>query len=338
MASTISLKHTIDLATRYNYNTPILFVNSGELAYSLGDEVRQFLLAPPFGWRWNRAELPPIVCQAGETDYTVSVPDFGWLERAWIQYPPSSGTPTQILNSMGILSISATAGVVTAIVNGNPLDFGFKTGQTVSVQNVTDTTFNTFQTLTVSSLGPNSITYSQAGTGALSSGGIIFNISTLPVPAVNSDGTPQQTKELTVVDTLAQETVLGQPAFISTVGDDNNGNITFRLMMVPDRPYVLYLFYQKAAGTFGSTTDSWSPIPDYMSYLFNKGFLAKTYEYRGDERFAFTWQEFLKMTVAACDGMSETSKNIFLESKIITAREQGTLQTSQQARQSRGGA
>lgn len=240
MASTIPLSKTIEIATRYNYNSPLLYVNSGALAFSLADEVRQFLLSPPFAWRWNRVELSPITCAAGETDYVVSIPDFGWLERAWLQYPPASGN--------------------------------------------------------------------------------------------------SQCKELTISNSLAIETVQGQPAFISVVEDDNNGNITFRLMMVPDQSYVLQLFYQKASLVFNNTTDTWNPIPDYMSYLYNKGFLAKAYEYKGDERFAFTWQEFMKLTLSANEGISETQKNIFLESKINTAREQGVIQTSQQARQSRGGA
>jgi hypothetical protein len=338
MPSTIPLSRTIELATRYNYNAPLLYVNSGALAFSLGDEVRQFLLSAPFGWRWNRAEVAPITCLPGVTDYTVNIPDFGWLERAWILFPSAAGTPIQVFNSMNILSITAVAGVVTATVNGNPLNFGFKIGQTISVEQVTDTTFNAFQTLQISGLGVNTITYSQAGTGITSSGGIIFNISNLTVPVITTTGQPLPTKELSISNTLAQESVLGQPGFISVIADDNNGNITFRLMMAPDQAYTLYIIYQKAAPTFGAVTDTWDPLPDYMEYIFNKGFLAKAYEYKGDERFAFVWQEFLKMAVASNDGLSETEKNIFLEPKIITAREQGSLQSSAQARQSRGGA
>ena len=338
MASTIPLQKTIDLTTRYIYNSPLLYVNSGDLAYSFGDEVRQFLLSPPFVWRWNRAEATPITCIAGQSDYDVNIPDFGFIERAWIAFPSAAGTPTQIYSSMNILSISATGGVVTAIVNGNPLSFGFKTGQIISVQQVTDTTFNSFQNLQISSIGPNSITYSQAGTGALSSGGIVFNISSLGIPAVTPNGQPLPTKELEVSNSLAQETVLGQPAFISVVADDNNGNVTFRLMMVPDQQYTLYIIYQKTAPTFEAATDTWDPIPDYMSYVYNKGFLAKAYEYKGDERFAFVWQEFMKMIISTSEGLNETQKNIFLEGKINTAREQGSLQSTQQARQTRGGA
>lgn len=338
MPSQITLQKTIDLTARFIYNSPMLYVNSGELAYSIGDWTRQFLLSPPFAWRWNRASLAPIFCNPGQTDYTVTIPDFGWLERAWMLFPEASGTPLQIYTSLNIISISANANLVTAIVNGNPLSFGFYVGQMISVQNVTDTTFNGYQNLQVTALGANSISYVLAGTGASSTGGIVFNITSQAIPTITNQGLPLPTKELTVLSTLAQESVLGQPAFISVVNDDNNGNITFRLMMAPDQAYVLYILYQKSAPTFGSLKETWAPIPDYFSYLYNLGYLAKAYEYKGDERFAFAHQEFLRLTTAACEGLSDEQKNIFLESKINTAREQGLIQSSQQTRAYRGGA
>ena len=308
------------------------------MAYSIGDEIRQFILSPPFVWRWNRGQVAPIVCKPGTTDYTVNIPDFGWVERAWILYPYSiTGNILQIYNSMNILSISIASGVVTVLVDGNPIDFGFYIGQTISIQQVVDSTFDAFQTLVISGLGPNTITYSQIGPTGSSTGGIVFNISTIATPTVTSTG-PLSTKELTINQTLAQESVLGQPGYISVIGDDNNGNITFRLMPSPDQPYTLSIIYQKASPTFESTIDTWNPIPDYLSYLYTKGFEAKAYEYKGDERFAFAWQEFLKMVLSASDGLTETQKNIYLDPQIVTAREKGAVQTSQQARAARGGA
>jgi len=243
MSSNIQLKTTIDLTSRFIYNAPLLYVNSGALAYSIGDWVRQFLLAPPFSWRWNRAFAKPIVCQPGVADYTVSIPDFGWLEKATVVFPPDT-----------------------------------------------------------------------------------------------SGNNPLISKELTVQQALIGETMLGQPAFISPVGDDNNGNITFRLMMVPDKAYTLNMIYQKSAPSFGAVTDTWAPIPDYYSYIYNQGYLAKTYEYKGDERFAFAHMEFLKQVVAANEGLSETDRNIFLGPHLNYLREnQSVGQTGSLGRQGRSG-
>jgi len=243
MASSKTLKQTVEITSRFIYNAPLLYVNSGELAYSIGDWVRQLMLSPPFVWRWNRGFVDPITCIVGQTDYTVAVPDFGFLEKATIVQAPVSGN------------------------------------------------------------------------------------------------NPQRSWELTVESALVGESVLGQPAYISVIADDNNGNITFRLMGVPDSQYVLNIIYQKAAPSFGSTTDTWAPIPDYYAYLFNLGFLAKTYEYKGDERFAFAHQEFLKMLVSASDGLTETQKNIFLDQRLTYNRElQSSSQSGTLARQARGGA
>jgi hypothetical protein len=243
MACTVKLKTTIDITQRYIYNAPLLYVNSGDLAYSIGDWVRQLILSPPFVWRWNRGFIPPIVCIPGTYDYQVNVPDFGFIEKATLLLP---------------------------VVPGN---------------------------------------------------------------------TNQYSKELTIEQALVGETILGLPAYISTVADDNNGNITFRLMGNPDQPYVLNIIYQKASPNFGSVTDTWAPIPDYLSYLYNLGYLAKTYEYKGDERFAFAHQEFLKQLVAASDGLTDTQKNIFLDQRLTYTREiQGASLTGQIAKTGRSGA
>ena len=242
MPSTITLQTTVKITSRFIYNAPLLYVNDGSLAYSIGDWVRQFMLAPPFVWRWNRGFVPPITCQAGQYDYQVSIPDFGYLEKATVLYPPVSGNA------------------------------------------------------------------------------------------------PQISKELTVVQSLVGESVLGQPAFISVIADDGNGNITFRLMSVPDAQYILNLVYQKAAPTFSNATDTWAPIPDYYSYLYNQGFLAKTYEYKGDERFAFAHSEFLKQAVSASDGLTDTQKNIFLGPRINYQREiSGSVQQGNIGKQGRVG-
>lgn len=241
MASNIKLQTTIDIAQRYIYKAPLLFVGDGNLAFSIGDRVRQFMLSPPFAWRWNRGILPPIQCQVGLTDYTVNIPDFGWIEKAWLVFPQNQGQPAQV-------------------------------------------------------------------------------------------------KELTVLNNLAQEGTQNQSAWISSVYDDNNGNVTFRLMSPPDQSYQLYINYQKSSKTFSKTTDTWEPFPDYMSYLYNQGFLAFAYEFKDDERFAFTYQQFLRQVVAANDGLTDTQKNIFLEGRLITQREnQGSAQGGQLARQGRSG-
>lgn len=228
MASTIPLSRTIALAQQFVRNAPQTFTLptvTNDPAFSNADWVRQFILSPPFAWRWNRTESN-ITCVIGQTDYTVSLANFGWIEKA----------------------------IITFGDNGD------------------------------------------------------------------------QTTELEVVVNLAKETNPNLPTRISAQLDDDAGNITFRLSPAPDAAYVITLTSQKAAGQFVATTDFWSPIPDYLSYLINTGFQAKTYEYLGDPRFTVVMQQFLQSVVSANGGLSDTQKNLFISDRINTTREQLGIQ------------
>lgn len=223
MASTIPLSRTIALAQQFVRNAPLTFSGPTDTdpAFANADWVRQFILAPPFAWRWNRAETQ-ITCAVGQTDYSVSLPTFGWLEKAIVTYGD----------------------------NGN------------------------------------------------------------------------QTTELEIVLNLATETNPNLPARISPQLDDDAGNITFRLSPAPDQAYVITVTYQKAAGTFVTLADTWAPIPDFMSYLYNSGFQAKAYEYLADPRFQTIMQLFLQQLTAANSGLTATQRNIFLSDRLDTTREQ----------------
>lgn len=87
MASTFTLERSVHLAERYVHLAPLTFINQGDPAFSGADSVRQFILSPPFGWRWNRGFIPPITCAPGKQDYQVAVPNFGWIERAVLNFP-----------------------------------------------------------------------------------------------------------------------------------------------------------------------------------------------------------------------------------------------------------
>jgi len=227
MASTIPLSRTIALAQQFVRNAPLTFTGptDNDPAFSNADWVRQFILSPPFAWRWNRTETP-ITCTIGVTDYQVSLPSFGWIEKA----------------------------IVTFGVNG------------------------------------------------------------------------EQTTELEIVTNLTVESNPNLPTRISAQLDDDSGNITFRISPAPDEPYVITVTSQNAAETFTAASQFWSPIPDYMVYLVNTGFQAKTYEYLSDPRFQITMQMFLQQVLSANNGLSDTQINIFLRDRVDTTREQLAVQ------------
>lgn len=139
-------------------------------------------------------------------------------------------------------------------------------------------------------------------------------------------GDGNKTLELEVENNLAVESEVNQPTRISAQLDDDNGNITFRLVPSPDTAYDVEITAQKAAPVFTALTDSWAPIPDYYSYLYNLGFLARCYEYMNDPRFVTTMQLFLQMVSAANDGLTDAQKNLFLTDRLDTQRQTQNVQ------------
>ena len=220
MAVTNTLLRSVTVAQLFVRNMPLAGAGgvATEPAFSIGDWVRQFILAPPFAWRWNRVTTTIPITAAGGQDYTKVLTDFGWLEKAsW------------------------------------------------------------------------------------------------------TDGTVSQ--ELQIALDLSEDTQKNPPVQIAARLDNNSGTITFRVLPPPDKSYTVTITYQKAAPIFTSINDTWSPIPDYLSYLCNQGFAAKAYEYFGDERFLSAMQIFVKQVVAANSGLDESQKNIFLGERITTGRQ-----------------
>jgi hypothetical protein len=188
---------------------------SNEPALSMGDWVRQAMLAPPYAWRWNRITPYPTlsISTAGGQDYSTSITNFGWLEKAVI----------------------STTGVV---------------------------------------------------------------------------------KELFIRDSLAIDTTTSEPTAIAVQTDDNAGNIGFRIFPTPDQAYTVTLIAQSQAPLFTATTGTWTPIPDFLSYIYNTGFMAKAYEQKGDERFAYIMNNFFQMLNSHHAGQGETQQNLHLRNRM----------------------
>jgi len=194
-------------------------------AFSNADWVLQTILSAPFAWCWNRATASPgaptFSTLTGVTDYEVSLPNFGWMEKATC-YDPTNGYSAQALQ-IGLV--------------------------------------------------------------------------------------------------IAGETLPNQPARIAPILDDGNGNITFRIFPAPDKVYSIVVEYQKSAPLFTSVSQPWSPLPDYFSFMYNQGFLAKGYEYTGDPRFGSALQLFYTQLAATSEGLNETQKNLWLEDRLNSMRQ-----------------
>ena len=235
MASTIQLQRTINLAQQFCRLAPLIFTanTANDPAFSNADWVKQEFLSPPLAHRWNRTggspTEPTFVTVVGQSDYPVSLPNFGWIEKG-IGYDPNNG-------------------------------------------------YRAFE-LQV---------------------GLIFG----------SDTTPNE------------------PARIAAQYDDGSGEITFRLFPAPDKIYNIVVESQNAAQLFTDVDDTWDPIPDYLSYVYNQGFQAKAYEYLNDPRWVPGMQQFYTELANVTEGLTSTEKNIWLQDKLSSIRE---LAKAQQGR------
>lgn len=232
--STIQLSRTIARSSQYARLEPLTFASNinNDPAFSNADWVKQTILSPPFAWRWNRTiegspSAPAFATTPGDSDYTVNLPNFGWLEKA-VLYDPHSGY------------------VAT---------------------------------------------------------------------------------ELQVELLKGEDTNPTVPQRIAAQFDDLEGNITFRIFPSPDQIYNVCLVYQNAATLFTSTTQTWSPIPDYMSYVYNDGFDFKTFTYLGDPRAQLSGQNFYQSLAAMSEGLNESQKNLWASDRLNSIRQQNTIQT-----------
>lgn len=147
---------------------------------------------------------------------------------------------------------------------------------------------------------------------------------------------PNAAYELQVGLTFTQEVVNNQPTHVSAWLDDGNGNITFRLQPPPDKAYLLNIVSQNSSPTFKNMSDTWAPIPDYMQNVVQELYLAKAFQYFGDERFAATMQMGVRSLVAVSQGLTAAQKNIFISDFLATElTKENAQQNAQFGNQSR---
>jgi hypothetical protein len=121
-----------------------------------------------------------------------------------------------------------------------------------------------------------------------------------------------QTKEIKIVQSLAEESSVQRPQSVAVQNEDREGYVTFRLNSIPDQTYTLSGIYQQAPIWMSSLASSWYPIPDHDAYIYDWGFLAYVAMLTKDARFPLFSSKFVAHLLGAQDGISATQRNIFL--------------------------
>ena len=129
---------------------------------------------------------------------------------------------------------------------------------------------------------------------------------------------------------LTVGTEQGRPQSMAPQLDNNAGSITFRFLPVPDAIYTITPYYQQSPTLFTALSGTWAPIPDKFMYIYSYGFLALTMAYSDDARFPIFNQKFVAHLLGAQQGLTETERNMFLNSWNLITRQEGLVSLKDQ--------
>lgn len=275
--STIRLIDTMEWAKKFIANRATAIGNFLEPALTSANIIKQTMLGAPFRWRWNRT-ITGFVTQQGQQDYYI----FNWL----------ASTPVD-------------AGWVLVDVNGN-CQRAVNTGVTGTFYPI----FNpTLGGITGDGSGSTTVDWINAGQISVEAS-IGYNFGWIETSSVQDVNDKWWTMEQKVC--LDIDSIQARPRFVAAQGDDGSGNILFRVMPEPDQSYPVAITMQENAGLFTSVYQTWGPIPDFYSDIYNWGFLAHMLLFSDDARFQYANQKFVTALLGRNQGLNQSEINIFL--------------------------
>jgi hypothetical protein len=311
--STVTINDTMEWAKRLSFNRLSAIGNSLEPALTSAQMVMDTILAPPFEFWWNTQELA----------FTTSP-------------TPNSSTITNVSVTAGIATITTanTFGVGNIIIPSLVGTATFLNGQLLIVlPGSTATQILAQVTTTTYASAPDTGTLTNATTQDY----------TIPAPAfshiehatiLDTSKTPPNWVELKVQNNLALDSRNARPMFVGPEVEDGAGNVTFRVMPSPNQVYPVSIHVQLAAPRITSINQTWSPMPDFMQYIYSWGFLALIWAFADDPRFQVANSKFTAGLLARAEGLTEEERNIFMNNwNVQTNQASGKSQQGNQARQ-----
>jgi hypothetical protein len=102
-------------------------------------------------------------------------------------------------------------------------------------------------------------------------------------------------------------------------------------MPTPDKVYPVSITVQQKPLLLTSLNQTWGPIPDEFSFIYQIGLLSYMYEFADDSRSAIKRQQFVSHLLGASEGLTATQVNIFLSNfqNLSLAQPEKTIQGNQ---------
>ncbi len=272
--STNTLLTSLEFAKKYIYNRQVSLGDFKEPLITASNLVKQAILSPPFRWRWNRT-ITGFTARVGIQDYRLG----NWIANTAL--PLNFYVVDSNANSQRVTVSGTTGGSLPA----------WNTGAGGV------TTDNTIQWTNMGPIPNASSTYTF---------GWIENCSV-------QDPTTSKWMEVSPRIDLALDSSQARPQNIAAELDTGDGSITFRLLAVPDKPYPVAITVQQKAALFTSINQTWQPLPDEWSFIYNWGLLAELFLFADDSRATWASQKFVAHLLGMSEGIDATARNIWLQ-------------------------
>ena len=288
--STVTISDTMEWAKKLSFNRHSAIGNNLEPALTSAQIVMDTILGPPFEYWWNNQELgfttSPVANSATITNVSVAagivtIMTANTFAAGNLLIPSAVGTAA-FLNGQLLIVLTASATQITAAVTtqtyASASDTGTLTNATTQDYTIAAPTFSHIEHATI----------------------------------LDTSKTPTNWVELKVQNNLALDSRNARPIFVGPEVEDGNGNVTFRVMPSPNAVYPVSIHVQLAAPLITSINQTWSPMPDFMKYIYSWGFLALIWAFADDARFQIANSKFTAGLLARAEGLTEEERNIFL--------------------------
>jgi hypothetical protein len=115
---------------------------------------------------------------------------------------------------------------------------------------------------------------------------------------------------------------LNQPVEVTAVNDNNAGGITFRTAPVSSDENIVVLTYQKAPRLFHSLSDTWAPVPDKYSFMYERALNAHLLALENPAVYLTEMEGFYRQLIGNSEnGLDSDQQRIFLEDRLSRLRE-----------------
>lgn len=297
MASTLTLQNVVDYSRTNTRLIPIVGVGGlgSEPALSICNDVLQETLSAPYDWRFNRINLPPFSTFQYVQDYPVTgatatvIATNNNNPNAGIA-PIGPATTSSLFPTNGLTWAGGVATVTTTVPTT------FQAGSQVIIANATVNGYNgTFPIASV--ISSTQFTYNVGGPLTPSGGPGIQDINWLERCVLQDFANTSNVKpvhDIEVVANLPIESIIQPPFKVSfQLEDADSGTVTFRSWPVPSSQiWTFFIDYQKKPPIKTSLAQTWTPLPDEMSYVIRQGFLAKALLHAEDPRAPVEYQRY----------------------------------------------